>query len=274
MTAKVQDGPDSRQPELPPASVSMRAAVKKLYEGRGQQSIRFRYGLLAFDVITILFLIGSSFVDWGGTEIADAIIGVVILADVLARLWISDNRLKTLMQPLGIIDLIVVFSLLAPIVGEGFAFLRVLRMLRLLRSYELMARLRIDFPWFRKNEQTVLSALNLAIFMFIMTAVVYETQHMANPEIANYLDALYFTVTALTTTGFGDIVLEGPWGRLIAVVIMIFGVSLFLRLVQVMLRPPKVEHKCVQCGLKRHEFDAVHCKACGHILSIEDEGAI
>jgi voltage-gated potassium channel len=261
------------EPDLPVAPRSMRSVVKKLYEGRSQQSIRFRYGLLAFDVATILFLIASSFVDWSGTEIADAIIGIVILVDVLARLWISDNRLKTLIQPLGIVDLIVVFSLLAPIVGEGFAFLRVLRMLRLLRSYELLARLRIDFPWFKRNEQMVLSALNLAIFMFIMTAVVYETQHVFNPEIANYLDALYYTVTALTTTGFGDIVLEGPWGRLVAVIIMIFGVSLFLRLVQVMLRPPKVEHKCPHCGLKRHEFDAIHCKACGHILAIEDEGA-
>jgi voltage-gated potassium channel len=109
--------------------------------------------------------------------------------------------------------------------------------------------------------------------MFIMTAIVYETQHGSNPKIANYVDALYFTVTALTTTGFGDIVLEGTVGRLISVSIMIFGVSLFLRLVQVMLRPPKVEHKCPDCGLKRHDFDAVHCKACGRLLNIEDEGA-
>jgi len=147
-------------------------------------------------------------------------------------------------------------------------------MLRLLRSYELVARLRKDFSWFRRNEDMVLSALNLFVFMFIMTAVVYETQHRSNAEIANYLDAFYFTVTALTTTGFGDIVLEGQVGRLIAVVIMIFGVSLFLRLVQVMLRPVKVIHKCPQCALKRHEYDAVHCKACGHILNIEDEGAV
>ena len=56
-------------------------------------------------------------------------------------------------------------------------------------------------------------------------------------------------------------------------VIMIFGVSLFLRLVQVMLRPQKVEHKCPDCGLKRHDHDAVHCKACGRLLNIEDEGA-
>jgi len=256
------------------ASGSLRSKVKALYEGRSDKAIRFRYGLLAFDIATVLFLVVSSFFNSSAIEIADAVIGVIILADVLARLWISDSRLRTLLHPLGIIDLIVVFSLLAPIVGEGFAFLRVLRMLRLLRSYELLARLRMDFPWFRRNEQMALSALNLAIFMFIMTAIVYETQHASNPKIANYLDALYFTVTALTTTGFGDIVLEGPWGRLISVVIMIFGVSLFLRLVQVMLRPLKVIHKCPQCGLKRHEYDAVHCKACGHILNIEDEGAI
>jgi voltage-gated potassium channel len=107
-----------------------------------------------------------------------------------------------------------------------------------------------------------------------MTAIVYETQHYTNPKIANYVDALYFTVTALTTTGFGDIVLEGTAGRLIAVAIMIVGVSLFLRLVQVMLRPSKVRYRCPDCGLNRHDNDAVHCKACGRLLNIEDEGAI
>ena len=64
------------------------------------------------------------------------------------------------------------------------------------------------------------------VFLFIMTGVVYETQRWRNPEIANYVDALYFTVSTLTTTGFGDITLEGSLGRLIAVLIMIFGVTL------------------------------------------------
>ena len=71
-----------------------------------------------------------------------------------------------------------------------------------------------------------------------------------------------------------DIVLEGTVGRMTAVVIMIFGVSLFLRLVQVMLRPEKVRHRCPDCGLMRHERDAVHCKACGRILNIPDEGDV
>ena len=35
----------------------------------------------------------------------------------------------------------------------------------------------------------------------------------ADPAIGNYLDALYFTVATLTTTGFGDITLTGTTGR-------------------------------------------------------------
>jgi voltage-gated potassium channel len=70
-----------------------------------------------------------------------------------------------------------------------------------------------------------------------MTGFVYETQHLTNPAISNYVDALYFTVTALTTTGFGDITLPGTTSRLISIVIMIFGVTLFLGLARAVLRP-------------------------------------
>jgi voltage-gated potassium channel len=56
--------------------------------------------------------------------------------------------------------------------------------------------------------------------------------------------------------------------------IMIFGVTLFLRLVQVLLRPDKVRFPCPVCALQRHDRDAVHCKACGTVLNIPDEGAI
>jgi voltage-gated potassium channel len=254
-------------------AVMTREDVKQLYEGRSARAHSFRYGLLIFDLATILFIVASSFIghNWY-TEVADIIIGLVILADFAARMWISDRRLKDLMSPFGIIDLIVVASLLAPIVGEGLAFLRIARILRLMRSYQLLARLRIDFPFFRSNEQTTLAAVNLCVFLFIMTALVYETQHFDNDQINNYGDALYFTVTALTTTGFGDITLKGTLGRMLSVVIMIFGVSLFLRLVQVMIRPNKVEHRCPDCGLRRHDADAVHCKACGRLLNIEDEG--
>jgi voltage-gated potassium channel len=55
---------------------------------------------------------------------------------------------------------------------------------------------------------------------------------------------------------------------------MIFGVTLFLRLLRSLLQPHKVRFSCPACGLQRHEADAVHCKACGRVLNIPDEGSV
>src|SRR3546814_12734925 len=88
----------------------------------------------------------------------------------------------------------------------------------------------------------------------------------------SYLDALYFTVTTLTTTGFGDITMTGPLGRLLAVGIMLVGVALFFRLAQAIFRPAKVRFNCPDCGLQRHDIDAVHCQHCGLKIEIPDEG--
>jgi voltage-gated potassium channel len=148
------------------------------------------------------------------------------------------------------------------------------RALRLFRSYQLVSRLRRDFPFFKRNEDAVLSVVNLMVFLLIMTALVHATQMGRNPAIDNYADALYFTVTTLTTTGFGDITLQGTSGRLLAVLIMIFGVSLFFRLAQTLFRPQKVHYECPECGLTRHDPDAVHCKHCGTTIHIQTEGAI
>ena len=142
----------------------------------------------------------------------------------------------------------------------------------MLRSYRTLARLRRDVGFFRQNQDIIFSVLNLAVFLLVMTALVFETQVGRNDDITNYADALYFTVTTLTTTGFGDITLQGTYGRLLAVLIMIFGVSLFIRLAQTLFRPQKVHYKCPHCGLSRHDADAVHCKHCGETVNIPTEG--
>ncbi len=252
---------------------SLKSRIRNLYEGQSEGADRFRYGLLLFDLATITFLVVTSFVTRGAhTEGFDAVIGVIMLADVLARLWISPRPLRDLIHPYGLADVAVVVSLLAPLWGEGLAFLRVLRLLRVMHSAQTLRQLRQDIPGFARRESTVRAGVNLAIFVFVMTALIYETQTGTNPKIANYVDALYFTVTTLSTTGYGDITLEGTSGKLLSVAVMIFGISLFLRLVQVTLRPAKADHKCPTCGLRRHDHDAVHCKACGTVLNIEDEG--
>ena len=144
--------------------------------------------------------------------------------------------------------------------------------MRIFRSYYVTRQLRHSFRFFARNDEVIFSALNLLIFIFVVTAFVFVLQQETNESINNYVDALYFTITTLTTTGFGDITMVDPAGRVLTVVIMVVGVGLFLRLVQTIFRPTKVRYECVQCGLTRHDLDAVHCKHCGHELHIRTEG--
>jgi voltage-gated potassium channel len=252
---------------------SAKARLHELYEGDTPRAHFFRYGLLIFDLTTIVFIVGTSFLpERGIVEWLDIVFGLVVLADFLARMTISRERWRDLARVSTWADIVAILSFLAPIVGEGAGFLRVLRTLRLLRTYQITERLRTDSRFFRTNEEVIQAVVNLAVFLFVMTSIVYETQKNTNPDIHNYVDALYFTITSLTTTGFGDITLPGTQGRLISIAIMIFGVTMFLRLAQVVFRPSKVRFPCPQCGLQRHDPDAVHCKACGQVLNIPDEG--
>ena len=272
MAPRKQSSQSNKQPANG-ERVTFREKVRRLYFGRSREAHRYRFALLAFDILVILFIVATSFTERSAwIEGVDVIIGLIILAEFSARLWVSERPLQEFGHPATWADIVAILSFLAPLTGEGLGFLRILRTLRLLHTYQLMARLRADSSFFRRNEEAIVAVVNLTVFLFITTGIVYETQHWRNPAIANYFDALYFTVTALTTTGFGDIVLEGSTGRLIAVIIMIFGVTLFLRLARALLRVHKVRFRCPNCGLQRHEVDAVHCKACGEPLNIPDEG--
>ena len=246
---------------------------RELYIGHSPRAHRFRYALLAFDLITVTFVIVTSFLEHTrAIEIADALFGAVILADFATRLVIEPNRGRYFLRFATWADIVAIVSFLAPIAGEGFGFLRVLRTLRLLHTYQILLRLKQDFRYFRDHEDVILATINLGVFLFVMTGLIYATQHGHNAQIGNYADALYFTVTTLTTTGFGDITLQGTGGRLLAVAVMIVGITLFLRLATALFRPSKVKYTCQTCGLKLHDPDAVHCKHCGTVVKIETEG--
>jgi voltage-gated potassium channel len=248
--------------------------IDHLYNGTGKQSRIFRWGLLAFDGITILyFILASFFHHVDDLHLVEEAIGIIYLLEFSARLFISKTRLRDIFHPVGLADLIVIASLLAPTLAQNYSFLRVVRSLRLLRSYHMLRNLRRQSTFVRMHEDVIFSVINLLVFIFVITAVVYVSQVGINPAIKDYVDALYFTIATLTTTGFGDITLIGTGGHILAVLIMIFGISLFLRLIQTIFRPGKVRYECPTCGLKRHDADAVHCKHCGQVLHITTEGA-
>lgn len=246
---------------------------REIYYGMSPRALRAQYLFLALDLLIISYFVVTTFLDPDQWIVAvDMAIGVVLVIDFLCRLSAQFDRGAFLVRPLTIVDFVVIASLFVPALIGNFAFLRLVRSLRLMRSYIVVRQLRKHVRFFGNNEDVIFSALNLLVFIFVVTATVYEFQVGVNDSINNYIDALYFTITTLTTTGFGDVILVGSTGRLLAVVIMVVGVALFLRLIQTIFRPSKVKYECADCGLTRHDLDAVHCKHCGKQLHIRTEG--
>ena len=245
-----------------------------LYEGHGRAPYFFRLGLLFFDVLTIAYFLWAPFRGEGVSHpIADYFIGVFIALDLLARFYIAQPKSKFWRRIYNWADLIVVISMLAPLFTQNLAFLRLLRAVRIIRAFTLLQRMKSVSSYLKQHESIFDRVTNLVVFVFLMAGLVFVLQKDTNPGIESYVDALYFTVTSLTTTGYGDILMEGPWGRMLAVIIMVLGLTLFLRLLRAITLPGnKVDYPCEVCGLTRHDPDAIHCKHCGHQLKIETRG--
>jgi voltage-gated potassium channel len=253
----------------------IRRRVRNLYFGYDGAAVRFRYALVVFDFATILYFIASMpFIPTPWMIVANIAIGFVILLDLLARFWVADSRRRMLRHIYTIADIVVIASVLVlPFFANEIAFLRVLRGLRLIHSYHLLRDLRRDSRWFRRNEDAVIALINLVVFVFVIASLVFVLFFGRETGFEGYVDALYFTVASLTTTGYGDITPSGPVQKLLSVFVMVGGVALFVQLASAIVRPPKVRHRCADCGLSRHDVDAIHCKHCGRQLKIETEGA-
>lgn len=246
---------------------------RHLYNGTDETAFRGRFFVLAADILILAYFVVTTFLPFNSwIVVLDYIIAIWLILEFVARMLAKDDRIEFLTRPMSVIDMAIIVSLLLPAILGNVAFLRVFRAMRVARSYLVTRRLRSRSRFFSQNEDVIASSINLLVFIFVVTAFVYVIQAEVNPSINNYTDALYFTITTLTTTGFGDITLVGNAGRLLAIAIMIVGVALFLRLVQTIFRPSKVRYECETCGLTRHDVDAVHCKHCGGELHIRTEG--
>jgi voltage-gated potassium channel len=251
------------------SNATLRDWLRELYHGDTQRAVRFRTGMLIFDATIITIFIVSPFMTRSPYfMIVDYTIGSALALDLTARAWAYTSLRAWIVRPIVWVDFLVLVSLLAPMAFANLGFLRVLRGATLVRSNIFWMTIGGGRWADSRTQDIVIASTNLVVFVFVMTGFVHSTLAADTPTLKSYLNSLYFTISSLTTTGYGDITLVGTWGRILSIVIMLSGVSLFVRLGQVALRPPKVVFPCPGCGLRRHDTDAVHCKACGERLAI------
>jgi voltage-gated potassium channel len=249
----------------------LRAFLRRLYYGRTRAALRFQISVLAVDLAIIAFFVASPVLrDRPSFLWVDFGIAALLAADVAARGLASTSLAGWARRPTVWVDIFILVTLLFPLWLANLGFLRILRLWSLSRSGFIWQPLerRGRGEWREVLEDIV----NLVTFLLVTTGFVYTFFFRSGSGIEGYVDAFYFTVATVTTTGFGDIVLPGIWGKLTSIVIMIVGISLFVKLAQALFKQHKVLFPCPRCALQRHDPDAVHCKACGYLLKIPDEG--
>lgn len=94
------------------------------------------------------------------------------LLEFAARSFISKHRIRDVFHPVGLANLIVIVSLLAPTLAANFSFLHMARALRLLRSYHVIKTLRRQSSFVRANEEVILSVVNYW-FLFLSSQLLY-----------------------------------------------------------------------------------------------------
>ena len=251
----------------------LRSRVRALYFGHTQAAVRFQGLLFVLDVLIIGFFIASQFIrEQPWFWIVDGSIAAFVAIDLWARLFAFGTVRRWLRFPNTWIDLVVLATLLFPTLLYNWGFLRILRLWTLVHSerfWNVLARGRWDDTYV---EDITKAVTTLFVFIFVaagLTQALFLNQH---PQLTNFLDAMYFVVTSLTTTGYGDITLASPLGRIFTMALMLIGISLFFTIAQKVFAPQEKIQRCVQCGQDRHGLTASYCCNCGAQLTAPLQG--
>ncbi len=132
------------------------------------------------------------------------------------------KKFSYMLTPAAIIDLLAILPAYRPLrVLRIFVLFRFLKLLRYTRSInqfvEVLATKRFE----------LLTLLGLLIFVTLTGAIaIYILEDMRNPNIKNIFDAIYWSLVTITTVGYGDIAPVSDMGRVIAMVIILFGIAM------------------------------------------------
>jgi voltage-gated potassium channel len=168
-------------------------------------------------------------------------LGLIFLVEYIGRAWVAvENprfakyrypRLRYLVTPMAIIDLLAILPALFAFGGASslvLRFFRVLRMLRLAklgRTSKAFKLLREAFV--QKRHEFALILGMLLVTILVAGSLLYFAEGDAQPDkFGSIPRAMWWAIVTLTTVGYGDSFPITPFGKFLAGGIAIMGVML------------------------------------------------
>ena len=149
------------------------------------------------------------------SRVGDWAVWLVFLISLLVMLAVTPGRRLAYLRRYPL-DLIVVV-LTPPFLPLGVQWLRVLRVLRVVRVIRLGPTLRRVF-----SLEGIEYAAVLALIVLFGGAAAFSAA-----DKVGYGNSLYWALSTMTTVGYGDVTPHSPLAKVIACVMMIFGISFF-----------------------------------------------
>jgi len=139
------------------------------------------------------------------------------------------GRLRYMLQPLALLDLVVILTYWTPFDLRFLRVVRLVRLLKILHLYEFEAALdRLTVSLARRKELLLVSVVLMAMFVYLAASLLYQIEHERQPEVFSSISATFWwACVTFNTIGYGDMVPLTPLGRLFAALSSVFGVGVF-----------------------------------------------
>ncbi len=146
------------------------------------------------------------------------------------RIYKAENKLKFVSSFYGIVDLLAILPFFLALAVD-LRSLRVLRLLRLARLFKLSryntAFDRLYRAFYQAKHELIVSISILAIAIYLSAFGIYHFEHNAQPEkFRSIFDAMWWSLSTVTTVGYGDIYPITSGGRIFTFFVLICSLGL------------------------------------------------
>jgi len=196
---------------------------------RGNTSPVYLLFMLALSclAIGILAVLSAATLSPGARKIletADTLICVLFIADFLVSLARAENR-KRYLVTWGWLDLLSSIPTVDALRVARFA--RIARILRVLRGVRAAKVITSAIVERRAQAGMVATVLFTSVVVILGSIAALQFETAGGGNIATAEDAVWWSLTTMTTVGYGDRYPITTEGRLVAACLMICGIGLF-----------------------------------------------